>query len=157
MTFRSRNISLESFPNIRHSPQYIFNRYLYNYLLGNCLAVQWLGLRASTARGPGSVSGLGTKIPQATYHGQNQTNKKQNKTTTTKKLPSRLISFFLFLQGDLLLTCNNGSGELPHSDSVHPDYLPRPPGALTIPLCGSLVGLHTNSNGKHYHHLPNMD
>ena len=36
----------------------------------NFLVVQWLGLSALTARGPGSISGWGTKIPQATQHGQ---------------------------------------------------------------------------------------
>ena len=29
---------------------------------GNSLVVQWLGLHASTARGPGSIPGQGTKI-----------------------------------------------------------------------------------------------
>ena len=33
--------------------------------LGNSLAVQWLGLHALTAEGPGSIPGWGTKIPQA--------------------------------------------------------------------------------------------
>ena len=38
--------------------------------LGNSLAVQWLGLGASMAGGPGSIPGWGTKIPQATWHSQ---------------------------------------------------------------------------------------
>ena len=33
---------------------------------GTPLAVQWLGLRVSTARGVGSIPGWGTKIPHAT-------------------------------------------------------------------------------------------
>ena len=33
--------------------------------LGNSLVVQWLGLGTFTAKGPGSVPGRGTKIPQA--------------------------------------------------------------------------------------------
>ena len=33
---------------------------------GNSLVVQWLGLRASTAGGPGSIPSRGIKIPQAT-------------------------------------------------------------------------------------------
>ena len=37
---------------------------------GNSLAVQWLGLLALTAEGPGSIPGPGTKIPQATQRGQ---------------------------------------------------------------------------------------
>ena len=39
-----------------------------NYLkgyLGNALAIQWLGLYMSTAAGPGSICGQGTKILQA--------------------------------------------------------------------------------------------
>ena len=31
---------------------------------GNSLAVQWLGLRAFTADGPGLIPGWGTRIPQ---------------------------------------------------------------------------------------------
>ena len=38
--------------------------------LGNSLAVQWLGLHAFTAEGPGSISGQGTKIPQAVQQGK---------------------------------------------------------------------------------------
>ena len=41
----------------------------------NALVVHWLGLCASIAEGTGSVSGLGTKILHATWHGQE--NKKQ--------------------------------------------------------------------------------
>ena len=37
---------------------------------GTSLAVQWLGLCASIARGTGSNPGQGTKIPQATWHSQ---------------------------------------------------------------------------------------
>ena len=37
---------------------------------GNSLAVQWLGLCASTAGGPSSIPGRGTKIPQALPCGQ---------------------------------------------------------------------------------------
>ena len=37
---------------------------------GNSLAVQWLGLRAFTAKGTGSIPGWGTKIPHAAWHGQ---------------------------------------------------------------------------------------
>ena len=40
-------------------------------LLGTSLAVQWLGLRALTAKGLGSIPGQETKIPQpATPHPQ---------------------------------------------------------------------------------------
>ena len=37
------------------------------YIIGNFLVVQWLGLGAFTAKGPGSIRGEGTKIPQATW------------------------------------------------------------------------------------------
>ena len=36
-----------------------------NVILGNFLAVQWLGLCDFTAKGSGSIPGWGTKIPQA--------------------------------------------------------------------------------------------
>ena len=38
---------------------------------GTSLAAQWLGLRASTAGGAGSIPGWGTKIPHAIRCGQN--------------------------------------------------------------------------------------
>ena len=38
--------------------------------LGNSLAVQWLGLRAFTAEGLGSIPGQGTKIPHTMWHSQ---------------------------------------------------------------------------------------
>ena len=41
--------------------------------------VQWLGLRAFTAGGAGSIPGQGTKIPHAAWHGQ-----KKNKQTNPK-------------------------------------------------------------------------
>ena len=44
--------------------------------LGNSLAVQWLGLHALTAKGPGSIPGWGMKIPQATRHSQKKKKKK---------------------------------------------------------------------------------
>ena len=50
-------------------------------LPGNSLAVQWLGLHASTAGVTGSIPGWGTKIPHATW--QSQKKKKKRK----KKLP----------------------------------------------------------------------
>ena len=40
-------------------------------ILGNSLAVQWVGIHAFTAEGPDSILGWGSKIPQATWHGQN--------------------------------------------------------------------------------------
>ena len=43
--------------------------------IGTSLAVQWLGLRASTARDTGSIPSRGTKIPHATWHGQKKKKK----------------------------------------------------------------------------------
>ena len=43
---------------------------------GNSLVVQWLGLYASNAEGPGLIPGWETKVPQATRHGQK--NKEKN-------------------------------------------------------------------------------
>ena len=40
---------------------------------GNSLAVQWLGLRALTAEGAGSIPSQGAKIPQAVQGGQKRT------------------------------------------------------------------------------------
>ena len=37
---------------------------------GNSLVVQWLGLRAFTGEGAGSIPGWGTKITQDTWHSQ---------------------------------------------------------------------------------------
>ena len=37
------------------------------YPVGNSVAVQWLGLGASTAGGTGSIPGQGTRIPQAAW------------------------------------------------------------------------------------------
>ena len=41
---------------------------------GNSLAVQWLGLLASTAGDPRSVPGGGTNIPQAAQRGNQSIN-----------------------------------------------------------------------------------
>ena len=46
-------------------------------LLGNSQAVQWLGVRASTAGGTGSIPGQRTKIPRATKRGQKKKRKKK--------------------------------------------------------------------------------
>ena len=43
---------------------------------GNSLAVQWFGLRAFTAEGPGSIPGWGTNIPQERKEGRREGGKK---------------------------------------------------------------------------------
>ena len=42
----------------------------YQILFRNSLVVKWLGLCASTAGGPVSIPGWGTKISQAVWRGQ---------------------------------------------------------------------------------------
>ena len=46
--------------------------------MGNSLVVQWLGLHAFTAEGPGSIPGWGTKIPQAMRRGPKKNNEKDD-------------------------------------------------------------------------------
>ena len=50
--------------------EYAYLGILVKMIPGTSLVVQWLGLYASTARGTGLIPGQGTKIPQATWHGQ---------------------------------------------------------------------------------------
>ena len=45
--------------------------------VGNSLAVQWLGLGALTAEGPGSIPSRGTKIPRATRPKKKRKNKRK--------------------------------------------------------------------------------
>ena len=45
--------------------------------ISSTLVVQWLGLSAFTAVGPGSIPGRGAKIPQATRHSQKKKKKKK--------------------------------------------------------------------------------
>ena len=49
------------------------------FLVGNYVAVQWLGLCAFTAEGLGSIPGWRAKIPQTTWHGQKKIFNKQTK------------------------------------------------------------------------------
>ena len=58
---------------------------------GNSLVVQWLGLCTLTAKGPGSILGRGTKIPQATW---------QKKKTTKPEFFCALVPWRLTLQSD---------------------------------------------------------
>ena len=44
--------------------------YIKSTITGTSLAVRWLGLRASTAGGTGSIPGRGTKIPHFMWHSQ---------------------------------------------------------------------------------------
>ena len=56
--------------------------------VGNSLAVQWLGLRASIAGATDSIPGWGTKMPHAMQHGQK---KKKKKRKERKKNPVVLV------------------------------------------------------------------
>ena len=51
--------------------------YKANAVDGNSQSVWWLGLHASTARGPGSLPGRGTKILQAARCGPKKKKKKK--------------------------------------------------------------------------------
>ena len=53
---------------------------------------QWLGLQASTALGPGLITGQGTKIPQATWSSQ-RTNKQKGVRSKNLWLPSLALFF----------------------------------------------------------------
>ena len=58
---------------------------------GTSLAVQWLGLCASTAGGTGSIPGQGTKILQASQCGQNKQTNKQNQGVGRDTLPPKAL------------------------------------------------------------------
>ena len=60
--------------------------------VGNSLAVQWLGLHALTAEGPGSIPGRGTKIPQAVWHGQKKQKNNNNKKKTQNKQTNKNLN-----------------------------------------------------------------
>ena len=47
--------------------------------------VQWLGVRALIAKGPGSIAGRGAKVPRATQRGQKEKNIPNAKKSGTKK------------------------------------------------------------------------
>ena len=52
---------------------------------GNSLEVQWLELGTFTAKGPGSIPGWGTKVPQAVQHGQKNINKQKDNSQNGRK------------------------------------------------------------------------
>ena len=74
----SRQVSLPllliSFSSIKTAVK----RILWKHMPGISLAVQWLGLHASTAGDQGLIHDWGTKILQAVWHGQKK--KSKNKT-----------------------------------------------------------------------------
>ena len=49
-----------------------FKEELENKKIRNSPVVQWLELRAFTAKGPGSIPDQETKTPQAAWHGQEE-------------------------------------------------------------------------------------
>ena len=58
------------------------------YGRGSSLAVHWLGLCALTAERPGSISGQGTKIPQATA----KKSKTKPPNLWSRRSPSRIMN-----------------------------------------------------------------
>ena len=70
---------------------------------GNSLAVQGLGLHASTAGSRGQIPGQGIKIPHATQHGQ----KKENENFFL--FLSNIYTFLFFLAQQYLLMLNSCS------------------------------------------------
>ena len=61
-----------------------------SFLMGNSLVVQWSGLCAFTAEGPGSSPALGTKFPQAMGHDQKLHTHTHTHTHTHKYFPCDL-------------------------------------------------------------------
>ena len=69
-------------------------------IAGDCRVVQWLGLHASTAGGPGSIPAQGTKIGRKQ---QQQTNKSMTADPYASQIPS-LISIPTVINLDRPLT-----------------------------------------------------
>ena len=59
-------------------------RFLKKLKIGNSLVIQWLGLHIVTAKGPGSIPGGGTKIPQAAWHSQKKKKREREKETKNR-------------------------------------------------------------------------
>ena len=72
---------------------------IYNIYLRNSLVVQRLGLGAFTVKGPGSVPGQGTEIPQAPQRGQKNKIKYLLQTEISNKWRKWIkVPIFLFFQ-----------------------------------------------------------
>ena len=67
-------------------------------LVGNSLVVQWLGLRAFTVEGVGSIPGRGTKILQAVQCGQ------KKRMLVDRNMVPIAVSLSHFYSLELLLT-----------------------------------------------------
>ena len=65
--------------NVQRTEWLLKTQYFEKQRRGNSLVVQWLGLRAFTAEGPGSIPDRGTKILQATQCSQKKRKKKENR------------------------------------------------------------------------------
>ena len=74
-------------------------------VLGNSLVVQQLGLCASTSGDPGLIPGQETKIPQVSWYGQ--TNKQKRQSGFSTKLCHQVTS-------SMSLTSINQMNNLPH-------------------------------------------
>ena len=98
--------------------------------VGTSLAVQWLGLCASTAGGTGSIPGQGTKIAHSAWRGQKKKRKKK-KSNLCNGTPIKMMNSDVWVS----LTGGNAPCILPHVDSgrvMHPDSMGSRPRKLTF-------------------------
>ena len=77
--------------NIRRGNDGLFQKWCW----GQSLTVQWLGLRASTARSVGSIPGRGTKISHTTWCGQKKRKNKQGGEDWTATCKRMKLDYFL--------------------------------------------------------------
>ena len=92
----SKRTSLSTLPNLVstliNSLYFSLIAFIKTAIMGNSLAVQWLGSWASTAEGLGLIPGQGTEIPQTTRCGQKKKTPKQ-----TKKNPAIIRLYLISL------------------------------------------------------------
>ena len=67
---------------------------------GNSLAVQWSGHRAFTAKGPGSIPGQGTNIPQAAWCSKKKERERERERerVNSGRKGGFFVVFFFFLE-----------------------------------------------------------
>ena len=115
-------------------------------VLGTSLAVQWLGLHASTAGGKGLIPGRGTKIPHAAWPKEKTATKDwwclhivETLFTTFCGILWFLSLFFLFYDrlSILVLGLSNSRAESTESSHVYPP----PHFSLLSASCISVVSL----------------
>ena len=111
--------------------------------LGNSLVGQWLGLRASTAGGTGSIPGQGTKIPHATQCGQkffkNQKNKQKLPPIIKWGLDHLLPSALTIMDDEILASITMGKGE-----NLLQSWQKR--SSLSPPTAYPIIGMNTSNH-----------